>query len=133
MSYPTDLTDVQWERVAPYFAQKPGSGRRRHIDTRAVVNAVLYRLRTGCPWRLLPREYPRWQVVYYHVSQWSGHGTLEQVQAAVREGVRQQQGCGRRPTTAIIDSQSAKGSNVADASTIDGGKKGQGAQAAPGR
>ncbi len=94
---------------------------------------VRNRLRTGCPWRLLPREYPRWQVVYSHVSQWSGHGTVEQVQAAVREGVRPQQGRGRRPTGAIMDSQRAKGSNVADARTIDGGGKGQGAQAAPGR
>jgi len=133
MSYPTDLTDAQWERVAAYFAQKPGSGRRRHIDTRAVVNALLYRLRTGCQWRLLPCEYPRWQVVYYHFSHWNGNGTLEQVQAALREGVRQQQGRGRRPTAAIIDSQSVKGSNLAYASTIDGGKKGQGTQAAPSR
>jgi len=128
MSYPTDLTDDQWERVAPYFAPKPGPGRKRRIDTRAVVNALLYRLRTGCQWRLLPRTYPNWQVVYYHLGQWSGNGVLEQVQAALREGVRrgQGQGRGRRPTAAIIDSQSVKGSNLAYARTIDGGKKGQG-------
>jgi len=62
--------------------QKPGSG-RRHIDTRAVVNALLYRLRTGCQWHLLPREYPKWQIVSHHLGQWSANGTVEQVQAVL--------------------------------------------------
>jgi putative transposase len=129
MSYSTDLTDSQWARIAPYFAQRPGRGRRRHSDTRAVINALLYRLRTGCQWRLLPREYPDWRLVYYYFTQWTRSGTLEQVQALLRAERRQQQGRSRQPSAAIIDSQSAKGTAWTYASGFDGGKKGEGPQA----
>jgi putative transposase len=131
MSYPTDLTDTQWARIAPFFAQRPGPGRRRQSDIRAVVNALLYRLRTGCQWRLLPREYPDWRLVYYYFTQWTGDGTLERVQASLREEHRRGQGRNRRPSAAIIDSQSAKGTSLSYASGFDGGKKGQGTQTAP--
>lgn len=133
MSYPTDLTDAQWARIAPFFAQAPGRGRRRHSDTRAVVNALRYRLRTGCQWRLLPREYPDWRLVYYYFKQWTRGGTLERVQATLREDARQRQGRNRHPSAAIIDSQSAKGTHLTYASGFDGGKKGDGAQAPPAR
>ena len=129
MSYQTDLTDTQGARLAPFFAPRPGRGRRRRSDTRAVVNALLYRLRTGCQWRLLPREYPDWRLVYYYFSHWAGDGTLERVQAALREEGRHGQGRTRRPSAAIIDSQSAKGTSLSYASGFDGGKKGEGAQA----
>jgi putative transposase len=129
MRYCTDLTDTQWARIAPFFAQRPGRGRRRRSDTRAVVNALLYRLRTGCQWRLLPREYPDWRLVYYYFSQWARDGTLERVQAALREEERHRQGRTRRPSAAIIDSQSAKGTSLSYASGFDGGKQGERAQA----
>lgn len=129
MSYPTDLTDAQWARIAPLFAPAPGRGRRRHSDTRAVVNALRYRLRTGCQWRLLPREYPDWRLVYYYFRQWTRSGTLERVQATLREETRQRHGRTRRPSAAIIDSQSAKGTSLSYASGFDGGKKGERTQA----
>jgi len=133
MSYPTDLTDSQWARIAPFFAQRPGRGRRRQSDTRAVVNALLYRLRTGCQWRLLPREYPDWRLVYYYFTQWARTGTLEQVQATLREERRQRHGRTRRPSAAIIDSQTTKGTDLTYASGFDGGKKGERPQAASAR
>ena len=129
MSYATDLTDSQWARIAPYFAQRPGRGRRRQSDTRAIVNALRYRLRTGCQWRLLPREYPDWRLVYYYFNQWTRSGVLEQVQAALRADARQRQGRTRRPSAAIIDSQSVKGTPQSYASGFDGGKKGDRTQA----
>ncbi|SRR5579883_369975 len=112
MSYSTDLTDTQWARIAPSFAQPAGRGRRRRSDTRAVVNALRYRLRPGCQWRLLPREYPDWRLVYYYFKQWTRSGTLGRVQALPREEVRPRQGRKRRPSAAIIDRQSAKGTNL---------------------
>lgn len=133
MSYSTDLSDTQWARIAPYFAQAPGPGRRRHSDTRAVVNALLYRLRTGCQWRRLPQEYPDWRLVYYYFTQWTRTGTLERVQAALREDRRQRHGRTRRPSAAIIDSQSAKGTHLSYATGFDGGKKGERTQAPPAR
>jgi|SRR5579871_197270 len=129
MSYPTDLTDAQWARIAPFFAQAPGRGRRRHSDTRAVVNALRYRVRTGCQWRLLPREYPDWRLVYYYFKQWTRTGTLERVQAALRAEVRHKHGRPRQPSAAIIDSQSVKSTPWTYARGFDGGKKGDGPQA----
>jgi putative transposase len=129
MSYSTDLTETQWTRIAPYFAQAPGRGRRRQSDIRAVVNALRYRLRTGCQWRLLPKEYPDWRLVYYYFKTWTRSGTLERVQATLREQTRRRQGRKRRPSAAIIDSQSAKGTHLSYASGFDGGKKGERTQA----
>src|SRR5579883_1951240 len=123
MSYSTDLTDTQWARIAPSFAQPAGRGRRRRSDTRAVVNALRYRLRPGCQWRLLPREYPDWRLVYYYFKQWTRTGTLERAQATLREEARQKQGRKRQPSAAIIDSQSAKSTPLSYATGFDGGEK----------
>jgi putative transposase len=68
--YDTDLTDAAWAVVAPLLpAARPG-GRPRSTNIRAVVNAVFYLLRTGCQWRLLPREFPAWGTVYYYFRTW---------------------------------------------------------------
>ncbi|HVA89757.1 MAG TPA: transposase [Chloroflexota bacterium] len=66
----TDLTDSQWALIDPLLPQSRGSGRRQRISLRLIVNACLYLLRTGCQWRLLPKEYPKWQSVYYHFAKW---------------------------------------------------------------
>ena len=58
MSYESDLTDEQWELVEPFVRQKPGPGAKRTVDTRQVINAIFYQNRTGCQWRMLPREFP---------------------------------------------------------------------------
>lgn len=66
--YASDLTDQEFERVAPLVAQKAGSGKTRTIDIREVLNALFYRLRTGCQWRMLPKHFPRWYHVWYVLS-----------------------------------------------------------------
>jgi putative transposase len=63
--YPSDLTDHEWEIIAPYVAQPEGVGRRRSVDTREMVNALLYLSKTGCQWRMLPHDFPAWEHVYY--------------------------------------------------------------------
>jgi putative transposase len=68
--YPTDLTDCQWYGIKDLIpAAKPG-GRRRTLQMRAIVNAILYLVISGCQWRMLPREYPAWQSVYTYFQQW---------------------------------------------------------------
>jgi putative transposase len=62
--YETDLTDAQWALVSPWLPAPRGSGRRQRISLRLIVDAIFYLLRTGCQWRLLPRDFPRWQSVY---------------------------------------------------------------------
>ena len=61
--YPSDLNDREFDLVAPHVAQKAGSGKKRTVDIREVLNAIFYRTRTGCQWRMLPSDFPAW----YHV------------------------------------------------------------------
>ncbi len=107
-AYPSDLTDAQWNRLAPLVpAAKPG-GRPRSADPREVVDAILYVLRNGITWRALPHDYPPWKTVYHYFRAWRVDGTWERIHAALRERVRVVAGRDSTPSAAILDSQSVK-------------------------
>ena len=107
-TYPSDLTDEQWELLSPLLpAAKPG-GRPRTVELREILNAILYVLRTGCAWRMLPHDLPPWQTVYKYFRGFSEDGTWERVHDAIRPNVREGEGRSAMPTAAIIDSQSVK-------------------------
>jgi putative transposase len=72
--YATDLVDSAWEIIAPLLPAAQSGGRRRTTDIRAVVNAIFYLLRTGCQWRLLPRDFPAWGTVYHYLRTWKNAG-----------------------------------------------------------
>ncbi|MHB1425825.1 MAG: transposase, partial [Gemmataceae bacterium] len=69
-NYPSDLTDEQWAFLAPEIPPVKHGGTRRTLDIRRVVQAILYRNKSGCQWRILPKDYPPWQTVYYYFAQW---------------------------------------------------------------
>src|SRR5579859_4182352 len=123
-SYPSDVTDAQWAILEPLIpAAKPG-GRPQEIERREIVNGILYVLRSGCPWRLLPHDLPNWSTVYLYFRQWKQAGIWEQVNAALRREVRVCLGRDPEPSAAILDSQSIKTSSVrGDERGYDGGKK----------
>src|SRR5947207_11141485 len=104
-AYPSDLTDAQWALIEPWLSDRAWTGRPRTLDLRAVINAILYLLRTGCQWRYLPKEYPNYNSVYYHYAKWCWDGTWEMVNTALRERVRKQAGREAQPSLAILDSQ----------------------------
>ncbi len=131
--YPSDLTDEQWGRIAAFFPAQTGPGRRRTVDLRRVVDALVYRLRTGCQWRMLPRDLPDWRSVYYYFCKWTRDGTIERLHDRLRDEDRARAGRDPTPTAAVIDSQSAKSTPVAAETGYDAGKKSEGAQAAPAR
>jgi transposase len=106
--YPTDLTDAEWAVLAPLVpAPKPG-GRPAVHERREGVDAILYVLRAGEAWRLLPHDLPPWQTVYHYFRLWRLDGTWEAINAALRERVRVRAGRQPTPSGAILDSQSAK-------------------------
>jgi transposase len=106
--YPSDLSDAQWQALAPLIpAAKPG-GRPRRVDMREVVNAILYIARQGAPGRALPHDYPPWRTVYHYFRAWRLDGTWERVHDALRDRVRVEAGRAASPSAAIIDSQSVR-------------------------
>jgi putative transposase len=109
-SYPSDLTDDEWELLAPLLERpkRDGRGRPRTVDRREVVNAILYVLRTGCQWRYLPEGFPAWQTVYWYFVRWLNDGTWRRVNDHLRREVRVMKGRDAEPSAASIDSQSVK-------------------------
>ena len=107
-AYPTDLTDAQWAILEPFIPPPKPGGRPAKHARREIVNAMLYVLRGGIAWRLLPHEFPPWQTVYDYVRQWRRDGTWEEINTALRERVRIKVGRDPQPSGAILDSQSVK-------------------------
>jgi transposase len=106
--YPTDLTDTQWALLAPLIpAPKPG-GRPAVHDRRELVNAMLYWLRAGCAWRLLPHEFPPWRTVYHYWRAWHREGLWERILGVLRAQERILKGHKPTPSAGILDSQSVK-------------------------
>ena len=122
--YPSDLTDAQWERLAPLLGEGPhrGPGRPRRVALRAVFNALLYQKQTGCGWRYLPREFPPRSTVHYYFQKWTADGTFLAALDRLREATRRRQGRAEQPTAAIIDSQTVKSQGVSAEVGWDGGK-----------
>ena len=106
--YSTDLTDDQWEVLRPLLPDAKPGGRPRSADLREVVNAMLYLLRTGCPWRSLPHDLPPWGTVWAYFRRWRDDGTLDRLHDDLRASVRAEAGRDPDPSAAILDSQSVK-------------------------
>jgi len=83
MSTTAMLTEEQWARIEPLLPPLKGSMGRPFSPHRPVVEGCIYRLRAGCPWRLLPREYGAWQSVHRRHLKWSQDGTWDRVLAAL--------------------------------------------------
>ena len=106
--YPTDLTAAEWTLLAPLIPTAKPGGRPRTTDMREVVNAILYSLRSGCQWRMLPTEFPPYQTVYHYFWTWRRAGVWKQMHDSLRGDVREAAGRTREPSAGIIDSQTVK-------------------------
>ena len=106
--YISDLTDGEWAILEPLLpAAKPG-GRPRRINLREVLNGIFYLLKTGCQWRMLPKDFPNWKTVNDYFAKWRKDGTWQRLNEALREQVRVAAGRDKTPSAGSIDSQSVK-------------------------
>jgi len=117
--YPSDLTDAQWQVIAPHLPQDvPGRrGRPRIWPLRRIIEAILYLDRAGCAWRYLPSDYPPWGTVYGYFAAWRDDGTLARLHDALRAQVRAAAGRDAEPTAAVIDSQSVRAADTVPKAT----------------
>jgi len=109
LRYESDLTDAEWALVAPLIRPGKRGGRPRTVNVREMLNAIFYVLWTGCQWKALPRDLPPRSTVWEYLDLWEWDGTLERIHHALYAEVREKAGREASPTTAIIDSQTAKG------------------------
>ena len=107
-AYPSDLSDAQWTLLKPYIPPAKPGGRPRSVNMREVLNGILYVLRSGCAWRLLPHDLPPWSTVYDYLRKFRHAGLWDRLHEALRNQVRRQEGRQESPSAAIIDSQTVK-------------------------
>src|SRR5215217_4076611 len=123
--YPSDLTDQQWGLIVPLLPPVKTGGRPEKHPRRAIVDAILYVVRTGCSWRQLPADFPPWQTVYWYFVRWEEQNATTVMVDALRERVRVAEGREPEPTAGLIDSQSVRGADTVGQNTrgYDAGKK----------
>jgi putative transposase len=121
-TYPSDLLDEHWNLLRPLLSARSKTG-RPPTDRRLVVNGILYLLRAGCAWRMLPKEYGPWSTVYGVFRLWVKQGVWERVHNTLRTKLRQAEERQPRPTAAILDSQTVKVGDQGGVRGYDAGKK----------
>ena len=125
-TYPSNLSYSQWAILSNYF----DTSRSRKYDLREIVNAILYLVKTGCQWRMLPKDFAHWKIVYYYFSTWKKQGVLEQIHESLVLKVRTRVGKNEQPSVGILDAQSVKNTLVSSQSKgFDAGKKIKGVKA----
>jgi putative transposase len=129
LTYTTDLTDEEWQILAPLLPPEKSGGRPRKYPIREVLNGIQYILRGGCAWRLMPHDLPHWQTAYQTWRAWRQDGTWLRIHDQLRDEVRTRMGRHRQPSAAIIDAQTVKTTEKGGPTAMTGRRSSMGASA----
>jgi transposase len=128
-SYPSDVSDAEWEFLLPYLTLMREDAPQRAHDLREVFNAVRYVVKTGCQWRMLPHDFPDWTVVYQQARRWIQAGVFEQIVHDLRMIWRLVQEREAQPSATILDGRTLQSTpESGERAGYDGAKKKKGSK-----
>lgn len=121
--YPSDLTTEEWNKIKHFFKRPDPRGNKGKYKKRDIVNAILYVVKGGIQWRMLPKDMPPWQNVYNHFRRLNQRGVWKKSIYFLNKHARKKAGRTPTPTLALVDSQSIKTVYNGERRGFDGGKK----------
>ena len=127
--YPSDVSDEEWAFVAPYLTLMTEEAPQRVYNLREVFNGLRWIIRAGAPWRFMPSDLPRWEMVYQQSQRWIKAGVFEQMVHDLRALLRLAEGRHEQPTAAIFDSRTLQSSpESGHRASYDGAKRKKGSK-----